>query len=134
MSNIPTPVLATQSSVLQSWKEIAGYLGRGVRTVQRYENEFGLPVRRLDVKGRSAVMALKEDLDRWLRTTIIGDQPCEEPRNGPIVSQTRQSRFEHEHLRRETHILCLSHQDAALKLQSTLQKIIGQIGSAKADA
>ncbi len=31
--------------VLNSWKEIACYLGRGVRTVQRYERDLGLPVR-----------------------------------------------------------------------------------------
>src|SRR5262245_39152755 len=28
---------------LDSWKEIAGYLGRGVRTGQRWEREEGLP-------------------------------------------------------------------------------------------
>ena len=32
---------------LDSWKEIAAYLGRGVRTVQRWEREEGLPVHRL---------------------------------------------------------------------------------------
>jgi hypothetical protein len=52
--------------VLNSWKEIAAYLGRGVRTVQRWERELGLPVRRPRGKDRSAVVALKPDLDRWL--------------------------------------------------------------------
>ena len=33
---------------LDSWKEIASYLGRGIRTVQRWEREEGLPVHRLD--------------------------------------------------------------------------------------
>jgi phage terminase Nu1 subunit (DNA packaging protein) len=54
------------SEVLNSWKEIAAYLGRGVRTVQRWEQELGLPVRRPRGKDRSAVIALKSDLDRWL--------------------------------------------------------------------
>jgi hypothetical protein len=31
---------------LNGWKEIAAYLGRSVRTVQRWEKDFGLPVRR----------------------------------------------------------------------------------------
>ena len=53
--------------VLNSWKEIAAYLGRGVRTVQRWEAELGLPVRRPRGKERSAVIALKADLDRWLK-------------------------------------------------------------------
>lgn len=55
------------SEVVNSWKEIAAYLGRGVRTVQRWEQELGLPVRRPRGKNRSAVIALKPDLDRWLQ-------------------------------------------------------------------
>jgi hypothetical protein len=54
------------SEVLNSWKEIAAYMGRGVRTVQRWEQELGLPVRRPRGKDRSAVIALKSDLDAWL--------------------------------------------------------------------
>ena len=36
---------STRPPVLNSWKEIASYLGRGVRTVQRYERDFRLPIR-----------------------------------------------------------------------------------------
>ncbi len=64
MSSIPS---TSNGIVLNSWKEIAQYLGRGVRTVQRYEHDLGLPVRRPRGKSRSAVIALSEDLDRWLR-------------------------------------------------------------------
>jgi len=53
--------------VLNSWKEIASYLGRGVRTVQRWERELNLPVRRPRAKERSAVLALKSELDQWLK-------------------------------------------------------------------
>jgi hypothetical protein len=55
------------TNVLNSWKEIAQYLGRGIRTVQRYEREAHLPVRRLGGKTRSAVLALPNDLDNWLK-------------------------------------------------------------------
>src|SRR5215467_5605321 len=58
----------TNADVLNSWKEIATYVGRGVRTVQRWERELNLPVRRPRGKHRSAVIALKEDIDIWLRT------------------------------------------------------------------
>jgi phage terminase Nu1 subunit (DNA packaging protein) len=58
--------------VLNSWKEIAEYMGRGVRTVQRWEQELGLPVRRPRGKDRSAVLALKPELDRWLHNTPHG--------------------------------------------------------------
>lgn len=61
--------------VLNSWKEIAAYLGRGVRTVQRWEHDLGLPVRRPRGRDRSAVIALKPDLDKWLRDTPQGPEP-----------------------------------------------------------
>lgn len=54
------------SPVLNSWKEIAAYLGRGRRTVQRWERELGLPVRRPHGHDRSAVIAFPEELDQWL--------------------------------------------------------------------
>ena len=56
-----------KGTVLNSWKEIAQYLGRGVRTVQRYENDLDLPVRRPRGKSRSAVIAIPEELDAWVR-------------------------------------------------------------------
>jgi len=54
------------SEILNSWKEVAQYLGRGVRTVQRWEHDLGLPVRRPRGKSRSAVIAFREELDSWL--------------------------------------------------------------------
>jgi CheY-like chemotaxis protein len=51
---------------LNGWKEIASYLGRGIRTVQRWEADLGLPVRRPRGKDRSAVVALASELDLWL--------------------------------------------------------------------
>ncbi|HKR97371.1 MAG TPA: hypothetical protein VJW55_18495, partial [Candidatus Angelobacter sp.] len=61
--------MATNSEVLNSWKEVAVYLGRGVRTVQRWEQELGLPVRRPRGKTRSAVIAFRNELDQWLQHT-----------------------------------------------------------------
>ena len=59
---------AEQSTLrlLNSWKEIASYLGRGIRTVQRWE-KMGLPVRRLGSGHRSPVVADARDLDRWIQ-------------------------------------------------------------------
>jgi hypothetical protein len=51
---------------LSSWKEIAQYFGRGVRTVQRWEAELGMPVRRPHGGSRTAVMAVREELDLWM--------------------------------------------------------------------
>ena len=51
---------------LNSWKEIAVYLGREVRTVQRWEKCEGLPIRRhVHMKG-CTIRAFKDDIDAWL--------------------------------------------------------------------
>ena len=54
---------------LDSWKEIAAYLKRDVRTVQRWEETGGLPVHRhaQGRSGHSPVYAYKSELDDWLR-------------------------------------------------------------------
>jgi len=51
---------------LNSWKEIAAYLGKGVRTVQRWEAQLGLPVRRLGREGHEIVYALRSEIDAWM--------------------------------------------------------------------
>jgi hypothetical protein len=53
---------------LDSWKEIAGYLKRDVRTVQRWEETEGLPVYRLPEgrSKRSPVYAYTSEIDAWL--------------------------------------------------------------------
>ncbi len=53
-------------AVLTSWKEIARYMGKGVRTVQRWEQDFGLPVRRPQGSNKKAVLARPRDLDAWV--------------------------------------------------------------------
>ena len=51
---------------LDSWKEIAQYLGRDVRTVIRWERDRGLPVSRVPGGRRSRVFAYQDELDQWL--------------------------------------------------------------------
>lgn len=62
-------------AVLNGWKEIAGYLGRGVRTVQRWHNATGLPVHRPIGHKRSSVVAMSEELDAWLKATSAREMP-----------------------------------------------------------
>jgi TolB-like protein/Tfp pilus assembly protein PilF len=54
---------------LDSWKEIAAYLKKEVRTVQRWEKSLGLPVRRLVQGKQGTVFAYKSDLDAWWRAS-----------------------------------------------------------------
>ena len=55
--------------MLNSWKEIASYLDRGVRTVQRWERDLHLPVHRIGKGRRSPVYALVPELKFWLITS-----------------------------------------------------------------
>jgi TolB-like protein len=50
---------------LDSWKEIAAYLGREARTVQRWEKLEGLPVHRKHHQKLSSIYAYKPEIDRW---------------------------------------------------------------------
>jgi len=62
-------IVSEDSTVLSSWKDIAKYLGKGVRTVQRWERQLGLPVRRPNgVSQKSAVVLYRGDVDAWLAT------------------------------------------------------------------
>lgn len=70
--------VAAKSSpaILNSWKEIAAYFDRGVRTVQRWETQLRMPVHRIGSGKRSPVYALVPELKFWLTTA------GPDPRNG----------------------------------------------------
>jgi hypothetical protein len=63
-----------QQDVLSGWKDIARYLGKGIRTVQRYERELSLPVRRFSGYRSGSVMATKSDLDSWVRLSATAQE------------------------------------------------------------
>jgi hypothetical protein len=68
------------SGRLDSWKDIATYLGRDVRTVMRWEKEKGLPVRRVPGGQRKAIFAYQRDLDDWFsRGEVSRAQPESSP-------------------------------------------------------
>src|SRR6267142_218096 len=56
---------ASISERLDSWKEIAAYLKRDVRTLHRWEHTEGLPVHRHPHQKRGSVYAFKAELDHW---------------------------------------------------------------------
>lgn len=89
--------------LLNSWKEIACYLDRGVRTVQRWE-KMGLPVRRLGEGSRAPVIAHADDVNRWL-LTIEKSRLQGDPRamhaefRGDLLGSLRESRVLREQMR-----------------------------------
>lgn len=53
---------------LDSWKEIADYVNREIKTCLRWEKEFGLPVYRIDKESsRSRVFSYRTEIDHWFK-------------------------------------------------------------------
>jgi cell division protein ZapA (FtsZ GTPase activity inhibitor) len=118
----PTP--PNKSVVLNSWKEIAAHLGRGVRTVQRWEHDLGLPVRRPRGTSRSAVVAFAEELDAWLRSaprSEVGPAAVEQP--AALVTTARQSMAHVNELREKCNELRTQHSLAMAALIGNLTKM-----------
>jgi hypothetical protein len=57
----------SEPTVLSGWRQIARYLGKSVRTVQRWEHELGLPVRKIDTQTKSDVVAFVSEIEVWVR-------------------------------------------------------------------
>jgi TolB-like protein/Tfp pilus assembly protein PilF len=63
--------LAAAGRRLDSWKAIAQYLGRDVRSVQRWEQHRRLPVHRVPGQKGGTVFAYEHELDHWLSSGRI---------------------------------------------------------------
>lgn len=87
--------------VLTSWKEIAQYFNKGVRTVQRWEADFGLPVRRAHNSEHRAVLAIPEELDYWLlsNTNTSVDTRTGRPNEADLRQEVMRLRAENAKLR-----------------------------------
>ena len=76
---------------LESWGEIAAYLRREIRTVQRWERYQGLPVRRLVIGKLGSVYAYRSELDKWYRErqpqTESSEEGPEKAANGETAAQ-----------------------------------------------
>src|SRR5271169_5266575 len=64
---------------LDSWKEIATYLGRDVTTVQRWEKQEGMPVHRHLHHKRGSVYGLSSELDAWRQSRKLRFEDEPEP-------------------------------------------------------
>jgi hypothetical protein len=117
---------------LSGWKEIANYLGKGVRTVQRYEWQMGLPVRRPAGKPRGSVVATRPELDAWVGASPIREAfhlarlaPDSEASTKAIKSGIQEMcrlRDEMLPLRAELHSSLLMLKESILSLQGELTR------------
>jgi hypothetical protein len=73
---------------LTSWKAIATYLGREVRTVTRWEKERGLPVHRGPGGKSGVVFADMDELDAWTRGETAAPE-SDPPPDLPVTAAIR---------------------------------------------
>lgn len=117
--------VAAMETPLSSWKEVAAYLGKGVRTVQRWEQQFGLPVRRPS-PNRHVIFALPSELDAWLkRQQPSNNHAVFNPRPLSPKSLTEQDRLLKE-LRKRLRLLSLNRREirsSVTRLRAGLREI-----------
>jgi tetratricopeptide (TPR) repeat protein len=79
---------------LESWKEIAAYLGRDVTTVRRWEKREGLPVYRLQHGKLGSIYAYSSELDAWRdRQTLVGATDAPDAEAAPQSKGARSARL-----------------------------------------
>ena len=93
----PVEVPPARDQNFTCWKEIAAYLGKGVRTVQRWERERGLPVRRPKGGTAGIVSASRSELDVWMAQQV---------KRGTVQENIQESQGLHKVHRQVAHELC----------------------------
>ena len=95
IKQFPAPAANHSVAVLTSWKDIAKYLGKGVRTAQRWEKELGLPVRRRKHARKSAVLAIPSEINDWVSSQRIpGGRVVESVDKTTLVRQIQELQTE----------------------------------------
>ena len=79
-----------QGRRLESWKQIAAYLGRDVTTVRRWERHEGLPVHRLLHRKLGSVYAYTAELDAWRIERASAVSTDASDTRPPILTSLRQ--------------------------------------------
>ncbi len=85
--------LREQGDRLIGWKAIATYLGRDIRTVQRWETAEGLPIHRLEHQRQGSAYAYRSELDEWQRRRSVDPQPVTTLLEGAIGPRSGRRRW-----------------------------------------
>jgi hypothetical protein len=115
---------------LSGWKEIATYLNKGVRTVQRYERQMGLPVRRPAGRVCGSVVAVKAELDGWVKASPIREVfhlRSADPAHSDSAQALRRGLSELSTLRNQLRGLHIEVRDSVERLRDTLQLLQGEL-------
>jgi hypothetical protein len=112
-----------QTTLLSCWKDIAHYMGTGVRTVQRWEQQAGLPVRRPTSHGqKSQVLLDRRAADAWMASRHLptigesrkGARVSASPRTPGLENDIHASRQLH-----STHLALTEQVDRHVRLLTT---------------
>jgi hypothetical protein len=114
--------------VLSSWKEIAAFFGKGIRTVQRWERDLQLPVYRPNSNDKAPVLAFCNELEKWSRSRKIPPNPEFKTQQVRMLleelhGQVKCHREEIKRLREQTEQLKQLWQDIELQLQVTARHL-----------
>jgi hypothetical protein len=113
-----------QSEVLSGWKDIANYLGKGVRTVQRYERELSLPIRRPSRNARGSVMATQSELKSWVTACqLIERSQSRVASELPSCTALKNQIIELKRLREQTKELRAEMRASCMALRETVRRI-----------
>jgi hypothetical protein len=95
-------------AILTSWKDIAHYFGKGVRTVQRWERELGLPIRRPKHTTKSTVLAVLDEVNDWVRSQQFSEERAGgvETESSELLRHIAALQAEVFELRRQLQIAC----------------------------
>jgi len=129
---------------LNGWKEIACYMNRSVRCVQRWERNENLPVRRHGHRRGVSVYALRGELNAWWdRECLSSEQFNAEPRGAAIKHERPARELIHNEATpltevrsefvtangRQAEFALAPHEVAAIRFLLTLLRAGGQIKS-----
>ena len=112
------------NTVLNSWKEIASYLDRGVRTVQRWQKSEELPVHRIGSGRRAPVFAFVAEIDLWLH---------ESHNRSDQVSRATALRTDSRRIRKDTHLLITRLHAEVAKLTDNVRGSVARYESRQAN-
>lgn len=113
--------------ILNGWKEIATHLGRGVRTVQRWE-PLGLPVRRPNARLRSSVICTTEELDAWVARCGSGRLQSPQPQRDLVDDEEIRERVDE--IASQLKALSI----AVDRMSAALQQLVARADTPKSDA
>ncbi len=128
------------SKMLSSWKEIAHFFGKGVRTVQRWEKTLDLPIHRPPGAPSNVVLARTTDLEEWMhrgQATRAAVESSDDVEISPAVKEAI-TRLEREVTRLaqtaglvvgEVHVMAPP-EDRLQSLSSTLSRVQERLSSA----